>query len=331
MKEHIAGPNEAGQRLDKYLKKLLKSAPDSFIYKMLRKKNITLNGKKASGNEKLAEGDSVKIFFSDETYLKMSGGETAKAENTGWTFKKEDVVYEDDAVLFVNKPAGILSQPSGDNVPDLAGGLVRYLLNSGKLTKEELRSFTPAPMNRLDRNTTGIVLCGISLSGEQFLAEVIRERKIKKEYLVLVKGAFTKEGVRSAFLKKDGGKNLVHVRGDEAPGYLPIKTGFTVLAKNETCSLLRAELITGRPHQIRAHLAYLGYPVAGDSKYGDPAFNRMLAEKTGLRSQFLHAERVSFEKSDERFAYLCGRTFEAPLPGAFKNVLKVVGLGKEEK
>ena len=113
MKELKAGPNEAGQRLDKYLKKLLKCAPESFLYKMLRKKNITLNGKKASGNEKLAEGDTVRIFFSDETYLKMSGGEPAEPEPAGWTFRKSAVIYEDDAVLLVNKPAGILSQPSG--------------------------------------------------------------------------------------------------------------------------------------------------------------------------------------------------------------------------
>ncbi len=332
MKEFITGPNEAGQRFDKYLKKLLKNAPDSFLYKMLRKKNITLNGKKASGNEKLTEGDTVKIFFSDETFLKMSGGEESeRAADEGWTFRVEDVVYEDSDLLFVNKPAGILSQPSGDNAPDLAGGLVRYLLKKKKLTGKELASFRPAPMNRLDRNTTGIVLCGISLPGEQFLAEAIKERRIRKEYLVLVRGAFHDEGIRDAWLKKDGNRNLVQVRRDAAPGFLPIRTGFTVLAGNDLCTLLRADLITGRPHQIRAHLAYLGYPVAGDTKYGDPAFNRMMAERTGLKSQFLHAERVTFENADERFKYLGGRSFTAPLPETFKNVLRVVGLEKEGK
>ena len=186
-------------------------------------------------------------------------------------------------------------------------------------------------MNRLDRNTTGIVLCGISLPGEQFLAEAIKERRIRKEYLVLVRGAFHDEGIRDAYLKKDGNRNLVQVRRDAAPGFLPIRTGFTVLAGNDLCTLLRADLITGRPHQIRAHLAYLGYPVAGDTKYGDPAFNRMMAERTGLKSQFLHAERVTFENADERFKYLGGRSFTAPLPETFKNVLRVVGLEKEGK
>ncbi len=301
MKEFITGPNEAGQRFDKYLKKLLKNAPDSFLYKMLRKKNITLNE------------------------------ESERAADEGWTFRVEDVVYEDSDLLFVNKPAGILSQPSGDNAPDLAGGLVRYLLKKKKLTGKELASFRPAPMNRLDRNTTGIVLCGISLPGEQFLAEAIKERRIRKEYLVLVRGAFHDEGIRDAYLKKDGNRNLVQVRRDAAPGFLPIRTGFTVLAGNDLCTLLRADLITGRPHQIRAHLAYLGYPVAGDTKYGDPAFNRMMAERTGLKSQFLHAERVTFENADERFKYLGGRSFTAPLPETFKNVLRVVGLEKEGK
>ncbi len=330
MKEHAAGPNEAGQRLDKYLKKVLKNAPDSFIYRMLRKKNITLNGKKASGNEKLAAGDSVKIFFSDETYLKMAGA-PADLPVSGWTFGREAVVYEDDDILLVNKPAGVLSQPGGDDRPDLAGGLIRYLLGNGKISPDELRSFKPAPMNRLDRNTTGIVLCGISLAGEQFLAEVIRERRIRKEYLTLVKGDFRQEGVRSAFLKKDGRKNLVHVRADAAEGYLPIRTGFTVLERNRDFTLLRAELITGRPHQIRAHLAFLGFPVAGDGKYGDPALNRMLSERYGLKAQFLHAERITFSETDGRFAGLSGRTFTAPLPQKTDNILKGIGFGQEEK
>ena len=200
-------------------------------------------------------------------------------------------------------------------------------MSEGKLSAKDLQSFKPAPMNRLDRNTTGIVLCGISLAGEQFLAEAIRNRAVKKEYLVLVRGVFRGEGVRSAFLRKDESKNRVDVRNEAAPGYLPIKTGFTVLAGNSGMTLLRAELFTGRPHQIRAHLSALGYPVAGDTKYGDPEFNRLMADKTGLKSQFLHAERVTFEKTDDRFAYLCGRCFTAPLPEKFENVLKEAGLG----
>ncbi len=331
MKEHIAGPNEAGQRLDKYLKKLLKNAPDSFLYKMLRKKNITLNGKKASGNEKLAVGDSVKLFFSDETYLKMAGEAAELPKPSGWTLKKSDVIYEDADILLVNKPAGILSQPSGDSAPDLAGGLIRYLLAEGKLTEEELKVFRPAPMNRLDRNTTGIVLCGISLAGEQFLSEVIRERAVKKEYLVLVKGHFSGEGVLSAFLRKDARRNMVAISDREKEGYLPIETGFAVVAQNRDYSLLRADLITGRPHQIRAHLAHLGFPVAGDGKYGDPGFNRMLAEKCGLKSQFLHAEKVTFAQAGGNFSRYEGKSFTAPLPDTFKKTLKVIGLGQEEK
>ena len=163
MKEFTIGKNEAGQRFDKYLAKLLPKAPKSFIYKMLRKKNIILNGKKAMGNEMLSLYDSVRLFFSDETYSKFSEVIPAKTAAFNTFDFSSCVLYEDEDVLIVNKPPGILSQPERAGGESLASDLINYLQSSGKISQEELRTFHPAPVNRLDRNTSGLVLCGKSL------------------------------------------------------------------------------------------------------------------------------------------------------------------------
>ena len=157
MKEFIIEENEAGQRFDKYLAKLLREAPKSFFYKMLRKKNITLNGKKATGNEKLLKGDTIKLFLSDETFDKFAGSsQVARA------YCELDIVYEDPDIIIINKPAGMLSQPADDGEPSLVEYLTGYLLKKGDLTEEQLKTFRPSVCNRLDRNTSGMVCAGKS-------------------------------------------------------------------------------------------------------------------------------------------------------------------------
>ena len=183
MKEFRIRENEAGQRFDKYLAKLLEEAPKSFFYKMMRKKNITLNGKKAQGNEMLCTGDMVKLFLSDETFEKFSSAKQASHARA-----KLQIIYEDQDVLFINKPAGMLSQPAGDGTPSLVEYLTGYLLDTGALNAADLVTFRPGVCNRLDRNTSGLVAAGKSLTGLQDLSAMFHNRNMEKFYLCLVVG-----------------------------------------------------------------------------------------------------------------------------------------------
>ena len=198
MQEIQIAANEAGQRLDKLLAKYLSEAPKSFLYKMLRKKNIVLNGKKASGNEKLVAGDSVKLFLSDETIQKFSREITVCKSNT-----KLDILYEDDDILLVNKPAGMLSQKAEAKDISLVEHLISYLLESGQLTRENLKSFKPSICNRLDRNTSGLVVCGKSLKGLQTMGQLFKERTLKKYYRCIVAGNVTEKQYVKGYLIKD--------------------------------------------------------------------------------------------------------------------------------
>ena len=162
MKEFQITENEAGQRFDKYLAKLLRNAPKSFFYKMLRKKNITLNGRKATGNEKLNTGDQIRLFLSDETFSKFS-----QQEQTARAVTDLDIIYEDTDILLINKPAGMLSQPDDTKEPSMVEYLIGYLLQNGSLTEENLRTFHPSVCNRLDKNTSGVIAAGKSLAGLQ--------------------------------------------------------------------------------------------------------------------------------------------------------------------
>ena len=330
MKEFTIGKNEAGQRFDKYLAKLLPNAPKSFIYKMLRKKNITLNGKKAAGNEMLSLSDTVRLFFSDETYAKFSEVTPVIAPLSNAYDFASCVIYEDEDILIVNKPPGILSQPERAEGESLVSDLTEYLLSSGKISREELRTFHPAPVNRLDRNTSGLVLCGKSLRGSQFLTGIIKSRDVKKHYLTVTYGEI-EDGVYEAYLKKDTSLNKVTIQGSKAEGCLNIATGVHVLSKAGRYSLLDIDLLTGRTHQIRSHLAWLGAPVIGDIKYGDRALAGRLRKETGLRHQFLHAERIVFPTVMGDFSYTSGMTVTAPLTPEQERILVKLGLAEGMK
>ncbi len=327
MKELIIGKNEAGQRFDKYLVKLLPNAPKSFIYKMLRKKNITLNGKKAMGNEMLSLSDTVRLFFSDETYAKFSGVIPAGAAAAKTFDFASSVIYEDEDILIVNKPSGILSQPERSGGESLVSDLTDYLLASGKITQEELRTFHPAPVNRLDRNTSGLVLCGKSLRGSQFLSGIIKSRDVKKHYLTVTYGEI-EDGVYEAYLKKDTSLNKVSIRRNNAQGFQRIATGVHVLSRAGKYALCDIDLLTGRTHQIRSHLAWLGAPVIGDVKYGNRELAAILRKETGLSHQFLHAERIIFPTVQGDFSYISGITVKAPLTSEEERILVKLGLSE---
>lgn len=325
MKEFQIRDNEAGQRFDKYLSKLLRNAPKSFFYKMLRKKNITLNGKKATGNEKLEAGDQVKLFLSDETFDKFS--QQDKAARAVTTL---DVLYEDADVLLINKPAGMLSQPDDTKEPSMVEYVIGYLLEKGELTEEDLWTFRPSVCNRLDKNTSGIIAAGKSLAGLQKLSELFHDRTVHKEYLCIVKGVLHEKKHIKGYLYKDTKQNKVTIYKQKQKEAQPIETVYEPLDDNGEVTLLKVGLITGRTHQIRAHLASEGHPLAGDTKYGQDAFNRRYREKYQLKHQLLHAFRLSFPDGMEgRLSDLSGKCFRAPLPAQFERIIKEEKLGEK--
>ena len=329
MREIVIEKNEAGQRLDKFLAKYMNEASKSFFYKMMRKKNITLNGKKCEGNEKLAEGDVVKLFLAEDTIEKFSSVQVQEVKKVDL-----DILYEDDEIILVNKPAGMLSQKAKETDESLVEYLIDYLLGSGKLTESGLRAFRPSVCNRLDRNTSGIVAAGKSLAGLQMLSGVFKDRSIHKYYQCLVSGEIRDVKTVDGWLLKDEKKNQVRILtdveakrfggrgGDEEPKR--IQTKYEPIATDGRFTLLKVTLLTGRSHQIRAHLASLGHPIVGDSKYG--GVSKVNPSGRTVKYQLLHSYRLEFPKLAEPFAYLSGRVFEAPMPGYFASVLKETGI-----
>ncbi len=343
--------NQAGQRLDKFLHKFMPEAGTGFLYKMLRKKNIVLNGKRAEGKEMLAVGDTVSFFFSDETFFKFTGKSTnapdksiAAYREAYNTLKGITVLYEDDNILVLNKPAGILTQKDDSGLFSANEWMIGYLLENGKITEETLQTYKPSVQNRLDRNTSGIVLCGISLAGSQLLARLIHDRSVRKYYYTIVKGSGLKETKLEGYLVKDNKTNSVRISDKEEEESCAIRTFYKPVSVGEilfeefgsektvkpqskkkinvgiTC--LEVELITGKTHQIRAHMAGTGHPILGDYKYGDRQFNTAFKKKYGISYQLLHAARIEFPRLEAPFAQLSNKVFTADLPTVFEEVLK---------
>lgn len=325
MQKITVSSNEAGQRMDKLLAKYLSNAPKSFIYKMLRKKNIKLNGKKAEGNEMLQLGDEITMFLADETIEKFAGNTKKVQQELKRVSKsktKLSVLYEDENVLFLDKPAGILSQKARPEDVSINEHFIAYLLESGQLKEEELRSFKPAICNRLDRNTSGIVAAGKTLAGLQQLTEMFRDRSMKKYYLTLVNGKLDKEEYIKGYLKKDEQTNKVSISKTVKDGYQEIETAYRPLATNGKITLLEVHLITGRTHQIRAHLASKGHGILGDYKYGNKEKNEYYRKKYKLDSQILHSYRMEFKKCNGALASLTDKKIIAPVPKKIRDILK---------
>ena len=225
MREFQINSNEAGQRFDKYLKKLLSNAGSSFIYKMLRKKNIVLNGKKADGTEKLSEGDQVKLFLSDETFEKFAANQEAdgtyeELKRLSGDFRsgsrKLQVIYEDEDVIVIDKPVGMLSQKAKPEDVSANEYILAWLIAEDKLTAEQFRTFRPSVCNRLDRNTSGLLIAGKTLKGLQEMAEALKERSVQKYYCCIVKGEVKDELYVKGWLKKDEASNRVEILPETA-------------------------------------------------------------------------------------------------------------------
>ena len=355
--------NQAGQRLDKFLGKYLPKAPVSFFYKMLRKKNITLNGKRAEGKELLQLKDQVTLWLADETILKFGGylpgqeladGQAmAEGSHPGTESRCEGealycqaykslqgvkVLYEDAHVLILDKPAGVLTQQAKEGDLSLNEWMIGYLLDTGAINAQELRLFRPSVCNRLDRNTSGLVLCGKSLPGSQALSEMIRSRAVRKFYRTICVGKIETADLGAeteiqgymhiaGYLQKDSRTNQVMISQDEPGDY--IRTAYRPLQQYCLCQSdmlcfteLEVELITGKTHQIRAHLASIGHPLIGDGKYGDTQINQLLRQRFGLRWQLLHAYQLRFPVLEGVLMPLSGRSIQATLPAYFDAILR---------
>lgn len=333
--------NDAGQRFDKYLKRKLRKAQDSFIYKMLRKKNIVLNGRKATGSELLRENDEVKLFLSDETYEKFSGDSNMCSEAAFDTsdykaaynkLKGIERVFENEHVLILNKPAGILSQKARPGDLSANEWFIGYLLETGFLSPEMLSSFKPSVCNRLDRNTSGLLVCGKTLPGSRYMSSIIKDKSLKKYYYTLTAGHVDLNTRINGWLCKDTKNNKVTIFQNESdiPSLLKetaeyIDTAFQTVKRITTrygkITLLEVQLFTGKTHQIRAQLSAMGYPIIGDRKYGSSKANKQFYD-TGVRNQLLHAYKLVFPEIDDRsFLDISEMTITCALPELFERLM----------
>ncbi len=401
---------EEGKRLARYLSNYMDQAPKGFLYKMLRKKNIVLNGKRAEGSEILRAGDEITLYLADETVEKFCGRKIpatasprkgrrleneekfcgrkipatvsprkgrrleneekfcgrkipatasprkgTRLENeekfcgrgipaTAYSKRAEkqrgglgekngkmqlapDIVYEDKSLLVINKPQGLLSQKADRADYSLTDWVTDYLM-----TPEQKKDmiFRPGICNRLDRNTTGLIVAGKTVKSLQYLNRLFSERKLEKYYLCLVGGAIKKPAKIDGYLVKDGAGNQVHVVKEPESGAVKIATAYYPLEavrwQGSDYTLLKVHLITGKSHQIRAHLKSIGHPIAGDTKYGAASLNAGFQKEFGVRYQLLHAWQLKFGSVDYLPEQYHGMVFEAPLPEQFANVIKGIGI-----
>lgn len=338
MKAFLVTKNEAGQRLDKLLAKYLDTAPKSFLYKMLRKKNITLNGKKAEGSEKVTEGDEIRFFLSEETmegFQSEKQRKSTKVEQKIPTLKPHEIVYEDTEILIVNKPAGELSQKAKKDDISINERIVVYLREQYGIGKDH---FTPGICNRLDRNTTGLLIAGKSLAGLQEMAKLLKHRTLEKYYLCIVVGEMKQSRRLNGYLRKDETSNRVQIYSEDEVAEQKwnrselerIETQMIPLSVKDGFSLLAVRLITGKTHQIRAHLASIGFPILGDMKYATEQKNMFGKQQESMQSmcrrfhltyQLLHAYRLEFPKTEGVLATLSEKVITADPPAKFLRVM----------
>ena len=314
MQEFIIQKEEAGQTVMKYMARLLPEASMGLLRKSMRKKNIVLNGKKIEGREKIAAGDSVKVWFSDETIEKFRG-KREEAPKRDYPDFETWILYEDENIVILNKPAGLLSQGDTSGAPSL---------NEALLSARESRAgVTPSICHRLDRNTSGLVIAGKTVRGLQEMNALIKARSLTKVYQALVYGKTPASGILKGYLVKDHERNQVRYTERVEQGALPIETHYetleTVEAHGCLFSLVRVHLVTGRSHQIRLHFSSIGHPLLGDPKYGSRA-SLSASEALHIRRQLLHAASLTFPALTDDFAYLSGKNFTAPLPDDFASV-----------
>lgn len=372
MREVIISEREEGQRLDRYLEKYMPDAPKSFFYKMMRKKNIVLNGKKVSGSERIQTGDQIKLFLADETIEGFRSGKKAQEVDLGAQQMPQakrlekgarqmpqakrptngarqmspakrlekgarqgkielqqghydrnlpplQIVYEDAQFLVVNKPVGVLSQKADRNDRSIVEQITDYLADNAADD-----TFRPGICNRLDRNTSGLIVAGKTVRALQDMNKRFKERTICKYYLCVVHGSVLKKQYLKGYLEKDSRTNKVTVRQQPGPNSVPIATEYLPLQQGmyqgESFTLLQVHLITGKSHQIRAHLASIGHPLVGDVKYSTKRASAFDREQLHQRVQLLHAWQLIFTAHGKEYVW------KAELSDNFAQVLRRLGM-----
>ena len=302
------GKNDAGQRLDKFLTKAVKGLPPSLMYKYIRTKKIKVNRARTQQSYMLAEGDEIQLFIRDEFFDIPERDEDALYRIQ----PKLDILYEDDNIMLLNKRPGVLvheDTAAAENT--LVLHMKAYLAQKGEYDPASEQSFAPALCNRIDRNTGGIVVAAKNAEALREMNEWIREDRLRKFYLCAVHGTpAKKQATLTGWLRKNSAENTVEISDKKREGFKNIITKYRVLRTKGEASLLEVELVTGRTHQIRAHMAHIGHPLMGDGKYG---INRRERER-GYKFQALYAYRLAFDypSGDGILGYLNGKSFEIP-------------------
>ena len=299
MKSFTIAKNDSGQRVDKFVLKTFPKLPKSLMYKEIRKKNIKVNKKRTEPSAVLNEGDVIELYLKDEVLE-----ERAKHHDFMSASKQLDIIYEDENIMLLNKKAGLLCHPDGNEYVDtLISRVKRYLFEKGEWDPDDSATFSPALANRIDRNTSGIVIAAKNAESLRILNEKIKSREIEKYYITAVHGKPKKErDTLTAYLSKDEKKNKVTVSDREFEGSKKIVTEYRIIESRNNISLLEINLLTGRTHQIRAHLAHIGHPIVDDGKYG---------ENHGRYRQALCSYKIVFNIKDAGILdYLSGREFE---------------------
>lgn len=305
MKSFIINKNDADQRLDKFISKTVPLLPKTLMYKYIRIKRIKINGKRAEISTRLNIGDTVDMYINDEFFEKAPEKyDFLKAS------KNLNIIYEDENIILCDKKVGVLSHPDDNEYIDtLIGRIKRYLYENGEYQPDDENSFTPALVNRIDRNTGGIVIAAKNAETLRILNQKMKDRELHKFYLCIVHGELEqKSGTLSGYLVKDESKNKVTVSKNARQGAKEIRTKYKVLDCDGNLSLVEVELLTGRTHQIRAHFASIGHPLLGDGKYGTNAQNK----KYGYKKQFLYSYKLVFDFTTDAgiLNYLNHREFE---------------------
>lgn len=304
MKEFIINSNDANQRLDKFIPKSVPRLPQSMMYKAIRNKRIKINGKRAEISTRLQTGDIVQMYINDEFFDTTVETEFMAAPPV------LDIVYEDENIILIDKKNGLVVHEDNENTVDtLINRLKHYLYDKGEYNPEEENSFAPSLCNRLDRNTGGIVIAAKNAESLRILNQKIKDRELEKYYLCVTVGVPPKKkDTITAYLEKNSDDNTVKVTDRKTDKNKTIITTYKVLKTKGNLALLEIKLDTGRTHQIRAHMAYIGCPLLGDGKYGINRVNKEYKIKT--QALYSYKLKFTFETDSGCLEYLNGKEYE---------------------